>query len=936
MKVTEFENKVGIKHFPIKLEYDGSRIKTIVGQKQGYNDFKIISDKELVNRNRRPTTYNVVAGDTTMIHRIDVDDSDAFRKAIPAEIQAKLRDTPHYLSRNKRYPHYYIKLDNCDDERPLCKHNSFDLLKGQWAFYHRNETMINSDKEIVVIDFNLIKHLFKESGKPKAKLPKPSAKTTSSVLKFDPDYTEMGKKQIAVLQKVLMEVPEEYAMDYVKWRNVGFALSSYCNTKKCFQLWLLFSKRCEAKYNYDHCVTVWNDSDGSFTIGSIIHIHKSLPNVPEVNYNVLSRSHHINLFNIEHVKQIPNMSVESCDLEYITDTDGHVQLDIEGMQCVLVKSHTGSGKTTAMKTLHQRAKASGQKTISIVSRRTLAEKHANDLKIDNYEYVHGVLSDSTVCQLESINRISLDDDEPYVLFLDEINSLVSHIKSPTVKNRTNVLITLKMFINRASFVFGIDADMSDDCVSFFRCMLDDSKHINLFCNGHDKKATCDVLVHGSMSTMIQKIKADIQNNVPIFVGSDSLTKFKEQVVGPVKLLLGDDESKVKLYSSEDGNKSDFSNSDVVITHCPFTSPTIVYGVDITTESSVYGFYFGNSMNALGCYQQLSRVRTPKSIDIYFDKDYTLPKYQSPDAIKSELEDGCKYLEQMVEINYYKAVNDPTLFDAYFTYVCQSEYIDDQFKNLRYHVCDILHHKGYKIVINANAKGKADKVKESYTAKEDMTLLESIMNQLDDQTKMQSYMKRMEIIGIDMSTEIEDEKVENYVGSLITDNKQFREFLTMRQYLFRSLQNLEYSVKNSQDLPVHLTKAKVVQLMLIKKLERALSVKSAFACDVVRDYDKLTKSKTKIQLDKTLIQAFNLRGDTSMFDKPIPRVDAYKFLLECISKLVPSMTQCKKKRFEGKEQRFKTIDHKKLSQHLSVYQYTAIQKEPIDTFRKLLE
>ena len=115
MKVTAFENKNNVEHFPIDLKTgkDG-KVKSIIGQKKGFKDFLDLSPEALEKRNNRD--YPIIASSTYSIQRIDVDDLELFKQYFDLDL---LYTTPHYLSRNKRLPHFYIKLVNCN----LDKHN---------------------------------------------------------------------------------------------------------------------------------------------------------------------------------------------------------------------------------------------------------------------------------------------------------------------------------------------------------------------------------------------------------------------------------------------------------------------------------------------------------------------------------------------------------------------------------------------------------------------------------------------------------------------------------------------------------------------------------------------------------------------------------------------------------------------------------------------
>ena len=67
-----------------------------------------------------------------------------------------------------------------------------------------------------------------------------------------------SQAQLDELTVVLMKLPATYASEYTKWRNIGFALKSYSNTRPCFELFNAFSKRCSTKYNIVEVERFWD------------------------------------------------------------------------------------------------------------------------------------------------------------------------------------------------------------------------------------------------------------------------------------------------------------------------------------------------------------------------------------------------------------------------------------------------------------------------------------------------------------------------------------------------------------------------------------------------------------------------------------------------------------------------------------------------------
>jgi len=78
----------------------------------------------------------------------------------------------------------------------------------------------------------------------------------------------------------------------------------------------------------------------------------------------------------------------------------------------LVKSHTGSGKTTALKQIVAAANHSSMSIKSLCSRRTLARFHSSELELDYYKDLSYKDSWNTVaCQIDSIMKMKVVPDE---------------------------------------------------------------------------------------------------------------------------------------------------------------------------------------------------------------------------------------------------------------------------------------------------------------------------------------------------------------------------------------------------------------------------------------------------------------------------------------------------------------------------------------------
>lgn len=183
MKVTRHLRDRKIKYIAIELKG-----KRILGQEHGYKDFIDMSydkSRKQINDNQ---DYSLRALNTYEQHVLDIDNEELFRSRYGDEMYDNLvSNCPHYLSRNKRLPHFMVVIDNLpekhrdrigvnNDKEQIC-----DVLLGQWAWFKKGEEMINDDKEPVHIDYNLLKKKEPKAEQPKAEQPKAKAETEAEV-----------------------------------------------------------------------------------------------------------------------------------------------------------------------------------------------------------------------------------------------------------------------------------------------------------------------------------------------------------------------------------------------------------------------------------------------------------------------------------------------------------------------------------------------------------------------------------------------------------------------------------------------------------------------------------------------------------------------------------------------------------------------------------
>jgi hypothetical protein len=333
--------------------------------------------------------------------------------------------------------------------------------------------------------------------------------------------------------------------------------------------------------------------------------------------------------------------------------------------------------------------------ISITSRVNLAGEHVKHLKLkfySNLNYDEYNYCSKLVIQLESLIKCNYNLYKNGIVILDEINSLLSHLRSPTLnKRRREVYMYIIELIQNAKYVISLDADLSDWNVNFLQ-EIKQSDYIiyyNTIKNKHDIASTFYICPQN----MINKMEKQIKNKKYFISCFDSLRQMNKiveylSVFGNFKEWL--------IYSSEiDYGLIDTSTW---INKFVFFTPTIIYGIDYNFQNvDVFCFVYKNHLNPLQIYQMISRARKQNIVHVYCKEKEFCIKYKSVDDIIKETdlyEKNFGYL--LPSYNNYIDIDDKAYRIMYYNY----KFMDSILKtNIRNYLIDIMEDKGYKISYN---------------------------------------------------------------------------------------------------------------------------------------------------------------------------------------------------------------------------------------------
>ena len=416
-----------------------------------------------------------------------------------------------------------------------------------------------------------------------------------------------------------LDLLENNMIDYSFWLTLSFAIRDLWlgiedeNDKN--KLYKMFDKVCSKFNNYDKS----NNKK----------IFLQLNPVVDINYlfNLTGNSYFIHpfydyngiIFNLDKHKNVIKQDSKYIDV----DVSELIKYNL-----IFLKSPTGTGKTTILKQILSNIKL--KNVISITSRVNLAGEHVKNLNLQFYKELDTIdfkYCNNLVIQLESIYKCNYNLFKNGVVILDEINSLLSHLRSPTFNNkRSECYNYLVEIIKNAKYVISLDADLSDWNIDFIHTLRQDEYIV--YQNICKNKLNIPATFYSCDQVMLNVMEEHMKNNKYFVACFDSLTNMK---------LITNYLSKYKTNDNwlEYSSEVDYGLIDTKTwtNKYVFFTPTIIYGIDYNELlTDVFCFVHKFHLNPLQIYQMISRVRKINKTYVYCHTKLFYLKYKSIDDV----------------------------------------------------------------------------------------------------------------------------------------------------------------------------------------------------------------------------------------------------------------------------------------------------------------
>ena len=565
-------------------------------------------------------------------------------------------------------------------------------------------------------------------------------------------------------------------------------------------LFYIYDNVCKKAKNYNYV----NNYNTFIKLNPIVDINY-LFNLVEMNYHIHPFYDYKNIiFNIDkHTNKI------------IQD-EKFINIDINELvkyKTIFIKSPTGTGKTTLLKNFIKLI--DNKNIISITSRVNLAGEHTKHLNVKFYkdlDYMKMKGCHNIVIQLESIWKINYNNFIDGIVILDEINSLLSHLRSPTFTNkRAECYRYLIHLIKNASYIIGLDADLSDWNIEFIKSIRNDDYIVyNNICknkiNTEAEFFICDQIM---IDIMVDKIK----NNEYFMACFDSLKKMNSIIE---YLSTYGKKEDWKIYSSE--VQYDLIDTESWRNKFIFFTPTILYGIDFNLYPiDVFCFIHKFHLNPLQIYQMISRARQIKKAYIYCHERLFYLKYKSVKDVDDELKQFEKnFLDLLPYSKEYCKVDENSYRIMYINF----RYMDSLLKtNIKYYLIDHMIYLGYDVCENKTIVGNKYKLQKKMITKEVVKsriieLLKLNINNLTDFDKKlvsnDKFLEKHFNLRIFINNNIDDKMNISIISNLFTETikNKFTKIKTCKELMnvleISSLEDINRDITKKFNLMVNNT------------------------------------------------------------------------------------------------------------------------------------
>jgi len=393
----------------------------------------------------------------------------------------------------------------------------------------------------------------------------------------------------------------------------------------------------------------------------------------------------------------------------------------------LVKSPKGSGKTEWLRSLVQSHRSNGAKVLLIGHRRALINATAARIGLTSYlgssfdpndpsnpRVGKDAVDHYAIC-VDSLPNLDPRTNRYEIVLIDEVEQVLAHLLSGTLReNRRDALHTLRFYVNNASSVYLLDADVGRVTIELINEMFDDPAQSYQAIINHWKPEgrTIHLFEGREPHHLTGELVASLARGERCFVCSnskrlvDELHQFvPKYVTRPLKTIAitSENSQTPEIQDFIANAKTRALDYDVI-----FASPAIGTGIDITFEDgeqhidTVFGFFRERINTHFDIDQQLSRVRNPKHVKVWLSPaEFNFET--DPEVIRAELEASQSDHRPLIGIaaDGTRRYLEDSLYDTVFSSITAAQRASKN--RLRHHFVKLREANGWTVVPVARDK-----------------------------------------------------------------------------------------------------------------------------------------------------------------------------------------------------------------------------------------
>ena len=620
--------------------------------------------------------------------------------------------------------------------------------------------------------------------------------------------------------KLLKLLGDDYLNDFGLWFKITSILKGLDNK----ELWKSWSKQSN-KYNSTKNKYYWKLAKPVIDINYVVYMLRKKGH--KVDYVIRYKKYEpLTITDFYHKK------IDSCK-QYVSDILTYE--DFEKYETIIIKSCTGTGKTTAIaKHIDTYLRTNKCNVLTLTTRTTLSDQHVRSFEtidLKHYRKVADITREEhlTLC-LNSLHRLLLDisEFEYYVVYIDEIASFLEFTHNKTIDNNIATIYGLLMdIVKHAKKIIVSDALIHDNVVNFLTKRLD--KQTIFIDNTYKRYEGVKAIRMRDENKLLDQLLLNCSNNDYFLFGCDSndtVTKFytycrdKSEESDKDKYVLITADTDFEIF---DANEQ-FTNKFV------FYSPKITFGIDFSYDlpQDVFIYVKGRTINPFGIFQQTTRTRNMRQLYYYCETFNQQEQYRSMSELKETLLDNISKSEILNKLcSYYNESEDRQLIENTFLklYV-YNEYVNDILNTDKFlHFRDILVNNGF-VLSEAFKPRKLDKdTREGQTA-----LVEDISNELFTEycssnnradPKFDHINVNLELLGLKNRS---DEILASYKDTIINKYKLSGHFSIMRMFKSDDTIKEQLNSKSREGLKTKLLKSDENKILLLRKVEAYYNIK----------------------------------------------------------------------------------------------------------------